>query len=113
MCPPFVILSDPTPFVFIELEIEWLQIRLAVAEMIHFLRQVQAYCQLEVVECQWKELMEFINKKEGDLDALIAAHGDYVKRVADKLLLKHPKPGKEVCASSTLSGCSFLNKCLQ
>lgn len=81
----------------IELEIEWHQIRLALAEMIHFLRQVQAYCQLEVIECLWKELMEFINKKEGDLDALIAAHGDYVSKVAQKLLLHYPnKPGKEV-----------------
>ena len=87
----------------IDLSFEWHQVQLVMAEMIHFVRQMEAYCQLEVVECQWKELMEFINKKEGDLDALIAAHGDDVKRVADKLLLKHPKPGKEVCASSTFS----------
>lgn len=41
--------------------------------------------------------MEFINKKEGDLDALIAAHGEYVSKVAQKLLLHYPnKPGKEV-----------------
>lgn len=41
--------------------------------------------------------MEFINKKEGDLDALIAAHGEYVNKVAQKLLLHYPnKPGKEV-----------------
>ena len=80
----------------LELEIEWHQIRLALAEMIHFLRQVQAYCQLEVIECQWKKLTEFINKKEGDLDALIAAHRSYVSEVSKKILLFYPKTGKEV-----------------
>lgn len=85
---------------FLELEIEWHQVRLALAEMIHFIRQVQAYCQLEVIECRWKALIEFINKKEGDLDSLIAAHGDYVKQVVQKLLLRHPKAGKEVIHTS-------------
>ena len=43
--------------------------------MIHFIRQMEAYCQLEVIECSWKILLEFIQKREGDLDALIEAHG--------------------------------------
>ncbi|KAI5116952.1 hypothetical protein M0805_001926 [Coniferiporia weirii] len=78
-----------------ELDIEWHQIRLSLAEMIHFIRQMQAYCHLEVIECQWKKLMEFIQKKEGGLDALISAHRDYVDAIDKKVLLWYPKAGKE------------------
>lgn len=78
------------------LEEEWHQIRIVLSEMIHFIRQLQAYCQLEVVECSWKELMDFVNKKEGDLDGLISAHKTYLDRMVRKVLLISPKSGKEV-----------------
>jgi gamma-tubulin complex component 3 len=81
-----------------QLEGEWHQIRLVLAEMIHFMRQLQAFCQLEVIECSWKELMEFITKKEGDLDGLILAHRNYLDRMVKKVLLMSPKAGKEVCS---------------
>ncbi len=51
----------------------WHQVRIVMAEMIHFIRQMEAYCQLEVIECSWKILLDFVQKKEGDLDALIDA----------------------------------------
>lgn len=79
-----------------ELDIEWHQIRITMSEMIHFVRQVQAFCHLEVIECQWKKLMEFIDKREGGLEALIAAHRNYVDAVDKKILLWHPKAGREV-----------------
>ena len=41
------------------------------AEMIHFIRQLEAYCNLEIIECSWQDLSNFIEKKEGDLDVLI------------------------------------------
>lgn len=66
------------------------------AEMIHFIRQLETFCRLEVIECSWKVLVEFLNKKEGDLDALIDAHRAYLDRVAKKILLWNPKSGKEV-----------------
>ena len=66
------------------------------AEMIHFVRQVQAFCHLEVIECQWKKLFEFIHKKEGGLDALIEAHRTYVDAVDRKITLRNPKTGKTV-----------------
>jgi hypothetical protein len=66
------------------------------AEMIHFVRQLQAYCHLEVIECSWKALIDFLNKKEGDLDALIDAHRSYLDRMVKKVLLLSPKAGKEV-----------------
>jgi len=69
---------------------------IVLAEMIHFVRELQAFCQLEVIECSWKELMDFIKKKEGDLDALIQAHQNYLERTVRKVLLISPKAGKEV-----------------
>ncbi|VDB90091.1 unnamed protein product [Peniophora sp. CBMAI 1063] len=78
-----------------ELEQEWHQLRLSVAEMIHFIRQMQAYSQLEVIECSWADLMDFVHKKEGDLDALIAAHRDYLGRLVRKILLLSNKAGRE------------------
>ncbi|KAJ7095432.1 gamma-tubulin complex, component 3, partial [Mycena belliarum] len=78
-----------------ELEPQWHQIRIAMAEMIHFIRQMQAYCQLEVIECSWKALLDFLNKKEGDLDAMIEAHRSYLDRMVKKVLLLSPKSGKQ------------------
>jgi gamma-tubulin complex component 3 len=66
------------------------------AEMVHFIRSMQAYCHLEVIECSWKILIEFLTKKEGDLDALIEAHQTYLDRMVKKVLLLSPKAGKEV-----------------
>ena len=66
------------------------------AEMIHFIRSMQAYCQLEVIECSWKVLTDFLAKREGDLDALIGVHQSYLDRMVKKVLLLSPKSGKEV-----------------
>lgn len=71
--------------------------------MIHFIRQMAAYCHLEVIECSWKSLMDFVNEKEGDLDALISAHRVYLDRMVKKLLLIGAKAGREVDPSSSLS----------
>jgi gamma-tubulin complex component 3 len=80
----------------LELEPEWHQIRIVIAEMIHFVRSMQAYCHLEVIECSWKILTDFLNQKEGDLDALIDAHQSYLERMVKKVLLLSSKSGKEV-----------------
>jgi len=79
----------------LELEFEWHKVRLVMAEMIHFIRQLEAYCRLEVIECSWKVLIDFMNKKEGDLDALIDCHRSYLDRIAKKILLWNSKLGKE------------------
>ena len=65
------------------------------AEMIHFIRQLEAYCHLEVIECSWQDLMNFVLKKEGDLDALIETHRAYLDRMVKKVLLLSPKAGRE------------------
>ena len=79
----------------IDLSFEWHQVQLVMAEMIHFVRQMEAYCQLEVIECSWKTLLEFVNKKEGDLDALIETHRAYLDRMVKKVLLLSSKHGRE------------------
>lgn len=68
----------------------WHACRLTQAEMVHFLRNVQAFCQLEVIECSWAALLEVTNKRDGDLDALITAHRTYLDRVVRKILLLGP-----------------------
>ena len=80
----------------IDLERDWHQVRIVMAEMIHVIRQMQAYVQLEVIECSWKALLDFLNKKEGDLDVLIGAHRSYLNRMVSKVLLVSSKAGREV-----------------
>ena len=100
----FFTLTNPS-----ELEFEWHKIRIAMAEMIHFFRQIQAYCHLEVIECSWKVLLDFLAKKEGDLDALIDAHRTYLDRIVKKVLLLIQKTGKEVCGMAYVVQYSLLN----
>ncbi|KIM53815.1 hypothetical protein SCLCIDRAFT_1222528 [Scleroderma citrinum Foug A] len=78
-----------------EFEYDWHQIRIVMAEMVHFIRQMQAYCHVEVIECSWKALMEFFQEREGDLDAMIEAHRAYLDRMVKKVLLLSSKAGKE------------------
>ncbi|KAI0702854.1 gamma-tubulin complex DGRIP91/SPC98 component [Cytidiella melzeri] len=78
-----------------DLDPEWHKVRITMGEMVHFIRQMEAYCQLEVVECSWKVLLEFLQKKEGDLDALIEAHRAYLDRMVKKVLLLSPRAGRE------------------
>lgn len=56
--------------------------------MIFFVRQVEYYCHLEVIACQWAELEEFVARKEGDLDKLIEAHKKYLAKLLEKGLLR-------------------------
>ncbi|GAA5916670.1 Spc98p [Sporobolomyces salmoneus] len=64
------------------------QARTALSKMIFFVRQVEYYCHLEVIACQWAELEEFVARKEGDLDKLIEAHKKYLAKLLEKGLLR-------------------------
>ncbi len=55
--------------------------------------------------------MDFINDKEGDLDALISAHRVYLDRMVKKLLLIGSKAGREVDPSSAFSIDRLLTFC--
>jgi gamma-tubulin complex component 3 len=63
------------------------------AEMIHFMRQLQGYNQLEVIEYSWQDLQSFFEKRSGDLDVLIAAHRGYLSSLHGKILLRGGKRG--------------------
>ncbi|GAA5859868.1 hypothetical protein JCM8547_004364 [Rhodosporidiobolus lusitaniae] len=64
------------------------QTRISLSEMIFFVRQVEYYCHLEVVACQWAELETFIEKRQGGLDELVEAHRAYLRKLTEKALLK-------------------------
>lgn len=83
----------------LDLSFQWHKIRIVMAEMIHFIRQTQAYCQVEVIECSWEALHQFIQQKKGDLDSLIGAHRSYLDRIVKKVLLLTHKTGREVEAA--------------
>jgi len=78
-----------------ELECYWHQTRLTMAEMIHLIRQMQMYTHIEVIAVRWKNMLAFVNKGEGDLDSLIAAHKTYLDELVNKILLINGKQGKE------------------
>jgi len=65
------------------------------SEMIFFVRQLQTYAHLVVIESSWKELLEILKKKEGDLDSLITAHRQYLDRMLTRVLLLKNRQGKE------------------
>jgi gamma-tubulin complex component 3 len=77
----------------------------------HLVQQMQAYSHLEVIECSWKVLIDFLNKKEGDLDAMIGAHRTYLDRMVKKMLFLSSRAGKEVRRVITIQ-CFYIYKTL-
>ncbi|KAF2202289.1 hypothetical protein GQ43DRAFT_480017 [Delitschia confertaspora ATCC 74209] len=66
---------------------DWKKARCAVAEMIHFVNQLQYYILFEVIESSWNELQEALHKPESTLDDLIEAHAKYLTNITRKGLL--------------------------
>jgi gamma-tubulin complex component 3 len=75
------------------LETDFHKARIHLAEMLHFFRQLQSFCHLEVIDCSWEELEKFATKKQGDLDSLIDEHRIYLTRLVNKGLLQVGKKG--------------------
>ncbi|CDZ98040.1 Gamma-tubulin complex, DGRIP91/SPC98 component [Phaffia rhodozyma] len=75
---------------------EWHHCRIIHAEMVHFIRQLQAFYQLEVIECSWQAFEELIQKNEDGLDGLMSAHKEYIGRLITRILLvTHSRSGNE------------------
>lgn len=89
----------------VDLNHDWHYVRIVHAGMVHFLRQLQAFYQLEVVECSWSVLVDFVEKRTGDLDALIHAHRVFLERLVRKVLLSAGKRDKEVCFTELYKPC--------
>ncbi|KNZ60240.1 hypothetical protein VP01_158g9 [Puccinia sorghi] len=70
--------------------------RLVISEMIHFIRQLQSYCHLEVIDCGWQEFEKKLMSEGGDLDSLIEGHSAYLDRLVSKGLLLSTRAGKEL-----------------
>ncbi|KAI9699697.1 MAG: Gamma-tubulin complex component 3 [Candelina mexicana] len=66
---------------------DWKIARCCIAEMIHFVCQLQYYILFEVIESSWDTLQLAINKPECTLDDLIEAHKKYLVAITHKGLL--------------------------
>ena len=70
--------------------------RLTLSDMVHFVRQLQYFCHLDVIEVSWAKLEAACSKKEGDLDTLIKIHRQTLRTIRNQTLLLQPsKPGRE------------------
>ncbi|KAG6020263.1 hypothetical protein E4U41_002910 [Claviceps citrina] len=65
----------------------WKSTRGVLAEMIHFVGQLQYYILFEVIESSWDELQRRIHKEDCTLDHLIKAHQRYLNDITHKGLL--------------------------
>ncbi|PWZ00995.1 hypothetical protein BCV70DRAFT_205609 [Testicularia cyperi] len=68
---------------------------LRLQEMIQFIRQLQGFAQLEVIEYSWDDLLGFFSRRQGDLDELIQSHRGYLNALIGKVLLRGGKPGSQ------------------
>ncbi|KAI9686673.1 MAG: Microtubule-nucleating Tub4p (gamma-tubulin) complex component [Bogoriella megaspora] len=66
---------------------DWKSARCCIAEMIHFVCQLQYYILFEVIESSWDQLQEAIHKPDCTLDDLISAHSKYLTAITRKGLL--------------------------
>jgi gamma-tubulin complex component 3 len=66
---------------------DWKIARCTVAEMIHFINQLQYYILFEVIERSWTDLMIAMRKPDCTLDDLISAHATYLNAITRKGLL--------------------------
>lgn len=65
----------------------WKSTRGVLAEMIHFIGQLQHYILFEVIESSWDELQKGITKEGCTLDDLIKAHSKFLNSITRKGLL--------------------------
>lgn len=79
-----------------ELDCEAHRALVMLGEMIHFVRQMQGFCQLEVIDYSWQDLQAFFAKRQGDLDELIESHRAYLNALIGKVLLRGSKRGAGV-----------------
>ncbi|TKA30805.1 hypothetical protein B0A50_02525 [Salinomyces thailandicus] len=66
---------------------DWKRARGGLAEMVHFVDQLQYYILFEVIEAGWEGLLRAMRKPEATLDTLISAHTAYLRSITRKGLL--------------------------
>lgn len=70
-----------------KLKSDWKTARCLIAEMVHFVNQLQYYILFEVIQSAWETLQRTIQKADATLDDLIEAHTTYVNTIVQKGLL--------------------------
>ncbi|KAF6833905.1 Spindle pole body component alp6 [Colletotrichum musicola] len=74
----------------------WKSTRGVLAEMIHFIGQLQYYILFEVIESSWNELQKRIHREGCTLDDLIKAHTRYLNDITHKGLLGAKRSVRQV-----------------
>lgn len=84
----------------------WKSTRGVLAEMIHFVGQLQYYILFEVIESSWDELQKGVTKEDCTLDDLIRAHSKFLNSITRKGLLgaKRKSYGEPVAGSEDRNG---------
>lgn len=65
----------------------WRHVRGHLAEMVHFVGQLQYYILFEVIESSWTELQKRLRRDDTTLDDVIHAHTKYLESITHKGLL--------------------------
>jgi gamma-tubulin complex component 3 len=87
---------------------DWKLARCVVAEMIHFVCQLQYYILFEVIEASWDQLQTAISKPGCTLDDLIEAHTKYLNSITHKGLLGSSSTSRSSSSSTKQPDESFL-----
>ena len=69
------------------LALAWKAARGVIAQMIHFVNQLQYYFLFEVIEKSWGALQTALSKPDATLDEMISAHATYLTSITRKGLL--------------------------
>ncbi|KAJ6167822.1 hypothetical protein N7497_000665 [Penicillium chrysogenum] len=80
---------------------DWKRARCVIAEMIHFVNQLQYYILFEVIESSWEQLLEAIRRPDCTLDDLIEAHTKYLNSITHKGLLGSASSSRYGTSTST------------
>ncbi|KAJ5561429.1 hypothetical protein N7535_004104 [Penicillium sp. DV-2018c] len=80
---------------------DWKRARCVIAEMIHFVNQLQYYILFEVIESSWEQLLTAIRKPDCTLDDLIEAHTKYLNSITHKGLLGSASSSRHGSSTST------------
>lgn len=92
---------------------DWKKARCVVAEMVHFVNQLQYYILFEVIEASWEQLQKAMQKPDSTLDDLIEAHKKYINSITHKGLLgqqRHATTGHR--EDSFLAQLHYILKCM-
>lgn len=87
---------------------DWKLARCVIAEMIHFVCQLQYYILFEVIEASWDQLQAAISKPGCTLDDLIEAHTKYLNSITHKGLLGSSSASRSSSSSTNKTEESFL-----